>query len=56
MNRIELIAHRDELREQARAIRIGSRDLPDAQRTNAAAEHRALMGRISQLNEAIRNR
>lgn len=56
MNTVELIAHRDELREQARAIRIKSRDLPDDQRARAAAEHRALMGRISQLNEAIRNR
>lgn len=56
MDIIELIAHRDELREQARAIRVGSRDLPDEQRAESAAEHRALMGRISQLNEAIRNR
>jgi hypothetical protein len=52
----ELIATRDDLRTQAAQIRrdgaarVGD-DLRDAQR-----RHRRLMGRISELNDAIRNR
>ena len=52
----ELAIYRDELREQAKDLRIGSRALSGDALRAAQKEHRVIMGRITQLNDAIRNR
>lgn len=51
----DMIATRNELRAQAKAIRIESRDLTGDAFTAAQQAHRRLMQRISQLHEAIQN-
>lgn len=51
----DMIATRNELRAQAKAIRTGSDALSGDSLTDAQREHRRLMQRISQLNDAIRN-
>lgn len=55
MERQGMIATRNELRAQAKAIRTGSGTLSGNSLTDAQREHRRLMQRISQMNDAIRN-
>jgi hypothetical protein len=52
----ELIATRDELRAQSTQIRRDAADLTGDGLWDAQCRHRRLMGRISELNDAIRNR
>ncbi|PRY56408.1 hypothetical protein [Glycomyces artemisiae] len=54
--RDQLIATRDELRAQSTQIRRGSTDLAGNDLEDAQRQHRRLMTRISELNDAIRNR
>lgn len=56
MNVNELSIHRAELREQAKALRVSSRTLSGDALRDAQKEHRSIMGRITQLSDAIRNR
>lgn len=51
----DMIATRNELRAQVKAIRIESRDLTGDAFTEAQQAHRSIMRRISQLHEAIQN-
>lgn len=53
--RADLIATRDELRDQARQIRRSSATLSGDALRATQDQHRRLMARITQLNEAIRN-
>lgn len=51
----DMIATRDEMRAEAKAIRTGSGALSGAALDQAKQAHRRLMQRITQLNDAIRN-